>query len=729
MVAIKFDSNKFDRKQRRMLSRSKKSLDKLYEAFYKEVAKIGATTGFDDPERDFFLKDYPKADKAMQALLRKLCDRITGLIEDGCQEGWSISNAKNSALINALGNIVPDRKDFISRVNMRSESALNSFQGRKVNGMGLSERVWKSQQQVKGQIELALELGLAEGKSAPSLSRDVRSYLREPERLFRRVRDKKGHLRLSKSAAAYHPGQGVYRSSYKNALRMTVTENNIAYRTADFVQQQEMDFVIGIEIRLSDNHPCDDICDDLAGVYPKKFKFTGWHPFCRCYTIPKLAEREELNKWARMSKEERAGYHFKGEVRSMPKKFTDWVDRNAERIKSAKSLPYFIKDNSSLIKTATITSDELSELASMLGVDAGEPMTHKQADMKHPNPHYGEAVEYGINCQSTVVAYELRRRGLPVEAYGTTIGCMGEKLAYNTRAAWIDENGNMPTPIICYQKLKSRTVDRRGVVHRTFAGIDEIEEEFLSQTSEKGRYHLLWFWKGKNTGHIITMETTKYGTRLFYDPQTGRKSRIILPWISSEGKVVADLLKGISVYRVDNLRPNPLIVKGIVKKAGSTDVAPSMTTEQKEWWAKNVEKKATGGANGHWSELYDLQKIIKASDRFPISEKQEYLNVQTHYIENKGRARKFFIDHCRSKEELAAAEFIWNNPQHLEFVKSSKLGEGKDMTTERAQKNIAGKEKRKVLSYNLYQFDYNKKKWKVKVEVYENSERFYSIVK
>ena len=425
MVAIKFDSNKFDRKQSRMLSKSKKSLDKLYETFYKEVARIGATTGFDDPERDFFLKDYPKADKAMQALLRKLCDRITGLIEDGCQKGWSISNAKNSALINALGNIVPNRKDFINRINMRSESALNSFQDRKVNGLGLSERVWKSQQQVKGQIELALELGLAEGKSAPSLSRDVRSYLREPERLFRRVRDKKGHLRLSKSAAAYHPGQGVYRSSYKNALRMTVTENNIAYRTADFVQQQEMDFVIGIEIRLSDNHPCDDICDDLAGVYPKKFKFTGWHPFCRCYTIPKLAEREELNKWARMSKEERASYHFKGEVRSMPKKFTDWVDRNAERIKSAKSLPYFIKDNYvggnierglridydteygslrsniglsySIDKnnelcsyTADISKvrDNALKTAQSIGIELKEPMTFYEADNAHVNPKY-----------------------------------------------------------------------------------------------------------------------------------------------------------------------------------------------------------------------------------------------------------------------------------------------------------------------------------------------------
>lgn len=134
---------------------------------------------------------------------------------------------------------------------------------------------------------------------------------------------------------------------------------------------------------------------------------------------------------------------------------------------------------------------------------------------------------------------------------------------------------------------------------------------------------------------VITMETTKYGTRLFYDPQTGRKSRIILPWISSEGKVVADLLKGISVYRVDNLRPNPLVVKDIVKKACSTDVVPSMTTEQKEWWAKSVEKKATGGANGYLSELHDLQKAIKASDRFPTSEKQKYLNMQTHYMKIK----------------------------------------------------------------------------------------------
>lgn len=255
------------------------------------------------------------------------------------------------------------------------------------------------------------------------------------------------------------------------------------------------------------------------------------------------------------------------------------------------------------------------------------------------------------------------------------------------------------------------------------------------KTAEPGRYHVSWTWKKHRgqkeySGHIITMETFADGTRRYYDPQTGIESTSINKWMK-DGRRVCFELKNASLraYRVDNLRPNSLVVKGVVKKAGSGLATPMMTAEQKEWWKKTVEKKTVGGVNGYLSKLHDLQKEVKASNRFPVSEKQECLNVKTHYIENKGKARKFFIDHCRNKEELDAAEFIWNNPQCLEFVKSSKLGEVKDMTNEKVQKNIAKKEKRKVLSYNLYQFDYNKKKWRVKIEVYENCERFYSIVK
>ena len=153
------------------------------------------------------------------------------------------------------------------------------------------------------------------------MSRDVRRYLRNPDKLFRRVRDKHGNLRLSKAAKAYHPGRGVYRSSNRKALRQTATENNMAYRTADHLRWQQQPFVVGIEIKLSNNHTCKgvigrfvDICDDLAGVYPKDFKFVGWHPHCRCYCVPKQASKEEFMEYQQrlLNGEDVSNYHFKG---------------------------------------------------------------------------------------------------------------------------------------------------------------------------------------------------------------------------------------------------------------------------------------------------------------------------------------------------------------------------------------------------------------------------------
>ena len=64
-----------------------------------------------------------------------------------------------------------------------------------------------------------------------------------------------GKLALSKNAKAFHPGQGVYRSSYKNAMRLTRTETNAAYRLADQDRWQRMDFVVGMRVHKSKNHP------------------------------------------------------------------------------------------------------------------------------------------------------------------------------------------------------------------------------------------------------------------------------------------------------------------------------------------------------------------------------------------------------------------------------------------------------------------------------------------
>ena len=201
------------------------------------------------------------------------------------------------------------------------------------------------------------------------MSRDVRRYLRNPDKLFRRVRDKHGNLRLSKAAKAYHPGRGVYRSSYRNALRLTATENNMAYRTADHLRWQQQPFVVGIEIKLSNNHTCKgvigrfvDICDDLAGVYPKDFKFVGWHPHCRCYCVPKQASKEEFMEYQQrlLNGEDVSNYHFKGEVKDLPRNFKDWYTDNTDRIARAKSQPYFLRDNQKLIEKNVITMNKMA---------------------------------------------------------------------------------------------------------------------------------------------------------------------------------------------------------------------------------------------------------------------------------------------------------------------------------------------------------------------------------
>lgn len=344
-----FTIGTYDKKHKENLAKRARKVQQLYDAAIKRIAQAAAPSLFDaDPKKEFHFEDFPALKKEMEALMQDLGSSLQANIEDGDQESWTLSNTKNDAMVDSIIGKKHLPKKVVQAWKHPHLEALNAFIARKEAGMNLSRRVWNLTQQFKSEMELSLELGMGEGKSAAALSRDVRKYLVEPNKLFRRVRDKSGALRLSKAAAAYHPGQGVYRSSYKNALRMTATENNIAYRTADHNRWQALPFVIGIEIHISNNHPTEDICDLFDGKrFPKDFKFTGWHPWCRCYAVSVLASQEEMDAYttAIMNGEDVSHWKFTGQVEKMPKEFDKWMKDNQQRIASAKNMPYFIKDN------------------------------------------------------------------------------------------------------------------------------------------------------------------------------------------------------------------------------------------------------------------------------------------------------------------------------------------------------------------------------------------------
>ena len=344
-----FTIGTYDKKHKENLAKRARKVQQLYDAAIKRIAQAAAPSLFDaDTKKEFHFEDFPALKKEMEALMQDLGSSLQANIEDGDQESWTLSNTKNDAMVDSIIGKKKLPAKTVKAWKHPHLEALNAFIARKEAGMNLSRRVWNLTQQFKSEMELALELGMGEGKSAAALSRDVRKYLVEPNKLFRRVRDNSGALRLSKAAAAYHPGQGVYRSSYKNALRMTATENNIAYRTADHNRWQALPFVIGIEIHISNNHPTEDICDLFDGKrFPKDFKFTGWHPWCRCYAVSVLASQEEMDAYttAIMNGEDVRHWKFTGQVEKMPKEFNKWMKDNQQRIASAKNMPYFIKDN------------------------------------------------------------------------------------------------------------------------------------------------------------------------------------------------------------------------------------------------------------------------------------------------------------------------------------------------------------------------------------------------
>ena len=209
---------------------------------------------------------------------------------------WKRSEMKNEDFISeyikgmAIDSV---RKQGMFATNKDALSQLRK--GFDSRGNNLSPMVWNLADQTKIQLEYYLQTGLSVGRSSSRIGQDLRQILNEPDKRFRRVKDKEGKLVMSQPMKNYHPGQGIYRSSKMNALRLTATSTNMSYRTADYERWSKQDFILGIEIHRSANNrgPC-KICDAMVGRYPKTFKFTGFHPFCICFATPITMEPDSF---------------------------------------------------------------------------------------------------------------------------------------------------------------------------------------------------------------------------------------------------------------------------------------------------------------------------------------------------------------------------------------------------------------------------------------------------
>lgn len=324
----------------------------LYDNAVERLLALATQTDIPIEGDPFSFSDNPRISQEATAIIRQLYSQVYQQIKMGVEAEWDQANEVNDKLIKYIFGSKA-KKNNLAQWFERNRQAQDAFFARSqaVGGMNLSQRVWKYTSSLRPELETAISVSIGEGVSASTMSRRVRQYLREPDKLFRRVRGADGKLRLSKAAQAYHPGRGVYRSSYKNAMRLTRTETNAAYRTADELRWRNLPFVVGYEVKTSNNHPEPDICDDLKGKYPKDFKYTAWHPHCRCYVVPILCSQDEMADLQRkiIKGEDVSRWRSKSQVDVPPQGFVNWVRDNQDRIEAAATKPYFIANNKGLV--------------------------------------------------------------------------------------------------------------------------------------------------------------------------------------------------------------------------------------------------------------------------------------------------------------------------------------------------------------------------------------------
>lgn len=366
----------------------------------------------------------------------------------------------------------------------------------------------------------------------------------------------------------------------------------------------------------------------------------------------------------------------------------DWIEREtALARKMMQENPAFAKN--------------MEELAKKLGIKQGGYMTFHEANELRGNPNYAKSSAYRVNCQTCVVAHELRRRGFNVEALANTKGSKLEKLSYRTNEIWVDANGNIPEKTIIGAEKNAK-----GRWEKTVPNRRQLLKKLEGAITEDGRYHVDWYWSSENKGHIITLE--KVGNTLrFYDPQNGKIISNFYDYIDD-----IRLSHGIRLLRVDNLRINAEYASQILGKSGTKAFGGVI---------------GKGGISGKVS--YKEQDEVLKSDRFKIHEDNTpYSNLKSGFLKRQGKSRKFLLKHCYKSESIEAAEYIWGHPEELKFKRRSELGENKDMSLQKNINNIESKKKRGIQYYNEYTFKYKGKEWQIGMEVHKKGfEQMYYI--
>ena len=545
-----------------IMSLAEQRIKLLYDDAYTRALKISEVRNALDAatNSNFTFKANPRAEKELRKILEELGLKIDKLINSGektlAKDGVKMAESNILAKVAASDKPLAERLIQAAAKTNRIDQAMGmELANKKRGGVTLSDRIWKTVSTSKKELEIIIQNNIIEGKGAVVASREVRQYLNDPNKLYRRVKDKKtGEYKLSKAAQQYHPGQGKYRSSYMNARRLTVTEMNMATQAAESAAYASNPLIAGYEIRLSNNHtvkdpnkpgkvhPLHDICDELQGNYPATFKFTGWHPHCRCTMIPILISAEERRKLAQ-ARAEGKSYQPKGIITDVPANYKQWVAANQQRIADAKTLPFFLQDNGQMTKDGyeigNFTESASGEAVEMMVSDNSQQPTQQQgyvviekkyktaAEVKDTMQKINDAlIQKGEDAWFQNGVGDLQLEKSPVKN-GSTIRSTGEIFLKKERLEWVKSAlgkiGNGKSADISFEEADGMATYWHEITHnrskvKWFGTLNKTERQTMEMMNEfVARKTLPEFYNALGVKDMPHKEFVEYRKSTAYD--------------------------------------------------------------------------------------------------------------------------------------------------------------------------------------------------------------------
>lgn len=287
---------------------------------------------------------------------------------------------------------------------------------------------------------------------------------------------------------------------------------------------------IGGEIKTCPINPKTELAYGLIeGTTPENFAVNvgGWN--CRHQLVPIADEAVPKNIREK----------FKGRTIT-PKELKESLKKGRAKAKQAYET---FKDtkNEFIPEYNDEIINNTKEIAKILGIEAKGEMTFNEADSGKANiiSNKKEKIFRPDNCVNSVVAFEMRKRGLQITSTISNFNNeLMSSLSEHPEKIWRTTNGEIPS-VVVIAKNPNTTIS--GIIKR-----------LNQETSQSGRYQIWYDEKGGNQGHILTMERTKNGKLFIYDAQHNDFYSI------EEILQVADIDKGIELLKnVERLKLYP----------------------------------------------------------------------------------------------------------------------------------------------------------------------------